>query len=573
MDTIIKLVAAIFMLTALGGYSVAQDVRSTQQNEKMTYLYIQALEENTAGNIEKSINLLQQCISLDPTVAAPQFQLARILSTHKGDPQVINALLSSATELEPSNEWYLAELAHFYLNRNLLEPALSVYQKLADLKPKDAEYNFTLAQLLVENKKLKQAVDVFDKLYSLLGDDMSIFVRRHDILMQLGDNKRALAEINTMIKKVPNDYRYYLILGDFFYKTNKKTKAEKVYLDALKRFPDNGNLHWTLAGLYELNKEKSKFNKHLQKAFMGADLSVDKKLEFLSANLSKDSIPSHVEWDKLIDILVSENANDVMVNDFVGRYYHFQEEYAKAMQYFKVVIEQDPSQKEIWQEYLIYKLNDTTVSEAVLDSLCTQAIEVHPSYPFFYLVKGTINYQMDSLVLAEGLFKKALSYCLVKEDEPIKINILISLSELYYAQKKYDLTFKTFDEILSIDPDNLLILNNYAYYLAEHGDRLPKAESMSEKTILLEPQNPVYLDTYAWVLYKRGKYQEAYHVIRKAIEFLDKESVVYEEHYGYILYELSMYKEALAAWKKALELGSESEDIVEKIEEISLKIE
>ncbi len=58
--------------------------------------------------------------------------------------------------------------------------------------------------------------------------------------------------------------------------------------------------------------------------------------------------------------------------------------------------------------------------------------------------------------------------------------------------------------VLQWKDDNVMALNNYAYYLSEQGKDLHKAESMSYKTIKAEPNNGTYLDTYAWILVYGG---------------------------------------------------------------------
>ena len=89
---------------------------------------------------------------------------------------------------------------------------------------------------------------------------------------------------------------------------------------------------------------------------------------------------------------------------------------------------------------------------------------------------------------------------------------------------------------------------------------------MSRITIIAEPNNPTYLDTYAWILYKSGKNELALEYIEKAIQSEGDEDPDILEHCGDILYALDRKEEALVYWKKALELGSESEELKEKIE-------
>jgi tetratricopeptide (TPR) repeat protein len=85
---------------------------------------------------------------------------------------------------------------------------------------------------------------------------------------------------------------------------------------------------------------------------------------------------------------------------------------------------------------------------------------------------------------------------------------------------------------------------------------------------MAEPDNPTYLDTYAWILHKAGKYELALKYIEKANQSGGDEDPDILEHYGDILYALDRKDEALKYWNKAKDVGSESEELKEKIENL-----
>ena len=77
--------------------------------------------------------------------------------------------------------------------------------------------------------------------------------------------------------------------------------------------------------------------------------------------------------------------------------------------------------------------------------------------------------------------------------------------------------YKAYDHSLRYDPDNAMVLNNYAYFLSLEGRELEKALTMSSRAIALTDNNPTYLDTHAWVLFKLGRTAEAKKVMQQAI--------------------------------------------------------
>ena len=117
--------------------------------------------------------------------------------------------------------------------------------------------------------------------------------------------------------------------------------------------------------------------------------------------------------------------------------------------------------------------------------------------------------------------------------------------------------------MLQLDPANIYVLNNYAYYLSLSERNLDKAEQMSEKTIKIEPESSTYLDTYAWVLYKRKNFEKALIFIEKAYKNGGQDNGEIAEHYADILYCNDKKEQAMDLWRMAINLG-QNRDLIEK---------
>lgn len=90
----------------------------------------------------------------------------------------------------------------------------------------------------------------------------------------------------------------------------------------------------------------------------------------------------------------------------------------------------------------------------------------------------------------------------------------------------------TYEEALYLYPQDVHIMNDFAYRIALFGGDLTRAEQMSAACIKAEPDNPYFLDTYGWILHLRGQNALALFYLRKALEnTLDPEvRAVAEEH-------------------------------------------
>ena len=129
------------------------------------------------------------------------------------------------------------------------------------------------------------------------------------------------------------------------------------------------------------------------------------------------------------------------------------------------------------------------------------------------------------------------------------------LGNTYNELEDYNNSDKSYDLALEYLPENVTVLNNYAYYLSLRGENLEKAKQMSKKTLELFPEEANYLDTYAWILYKMKDYESAKVFMLQAIDLA--ESKTFYNHLSDILTELGELEDAKKYKLKAKEFDSE----------------
>ena len=91
-------------------------------------------------------------------------------------------------------------------------------------------------------------------------------------------------------------------------------------------------------------------------------------------------------------------------------------------------------------------------------------------------------------------------------------------------------SYDYFEKYLVLRPNDVVVLNSYAYRLALDNRELEKAERMSRQTLQSEPDNPYFLDTYAWILHQMGKNREALKYVEKSMQ-RDEPSEEVKEHW------------------------------------------
>jgi len=122
------------------------------------------------------------------------------------------------------------------------------------------------------------------------------------------------------------------------------------------------------------------------------------------------------------------------------------------------------------------------------------------------------------------------------ETDPTDLRFLLFRVELMETLEKAKAVkikelYNAYEQVLILDPNNPMVLNNYAYHLATHGGDLKKAEQMSAITIQEDPNSPVYLDTYGWIMHLQGQEELALFYLNRALWHAKEETKAEIEHH------------------------------------------
>ena len=108
--------------------------------------------------------------------------------------------------------------------------------------------------------------------------------------------------------------------------------------------------------------------------------------------------------------------------------------------------------------------------------------------------------------------------------QPASGNLKVFYANLLLQSDK-EKSFRLYDEILAESPDNYVVLNNYAWELAE-ANRLTEAEQYIEKALKQAPKHPDVLDTYGKVLLKMDKLPDAIKAFEQSLAIRPEHNLV-----------------------------------------------
>jgi tetratricopeptide (TPR) repeat protein len=191
-----------------------------------------------------------------------------------------------------------------------------------------------------------------------------------------------------------------------------------------------------------------------------------------------------------------------------------------------------------------------------------KALELYPLVPEFYYFNGLAQQHQKNNSKAADAF--AMGKELVVDNPVLLKRFYAALGESYNTLKQYEKSDAAFEEALRIDPADVFIMNNYAYYLALRKTKLDSAANLSARANELQPGMASFEDTYAYVLFRQGKHEQALVWMKKAMAHSEVSSDMHE-HMGDILFHLGKTEEAILEWKQAAAIPGASAKVSEKI--------
>ncbi|MDR0995140.1 MAG: tetratricopeptide repeat protein [Tannerella sp.] len=555
--TIVLLVALLF--PALGK---AQGDDAKQQR-KFDYFFYEGLNLRDEGKYDAAFDLFNHCLEMDSTSSALLFELSSFY-LQLNQPQKAVGMLRRAVRYAGNNITYKMALATISRSLGLYDEAAAVYQDLVREYPKKEELNYYLADAYTQAGKFQQAIAAYNALESAMGVNEAISMQKFKLYNDEDKPDSALLEIKKLEEKFPAEARYPILLGDSYLENGDTAKALKAYKQAHAIDPANPLYIVAMANYYDARHDSTAARQELHVALTNPALGVDDKISILSRYLlrlqqNKQSPQTTVP---LFKTLIEQYPENNPLHLMYGRLLLAGGKAADAKAQFQLVTETEPGNADAWQQLLDLAIRAQDAKEIV--RICERCVELFPTAPEYYFYLSIGYYQLNEYAKALGACEKGVKE--VPDDNTALLSTYYSqMGDINHELKNDSAAFANYDKALQYNPDNVLTLNNYAYFLALKNKDLKRAERMSARCIKLEPDNATYLDTYAWIFFMEGNYSLAKFYIENALSKDDTNSPELVEHYGDILFKSGNKEKAIEEWKKAKAMGKKSEVLDKKI--------
>ncbi|MCK9612422.1 MAG: tetratricopeptide repeat protein [Bacteroidales bacterium] len=526
-------------------------------------LFLDGLKEKYLNNFDKALGLFAQCIKQNPNNDAAMYEMASLLfNDGKYDDALV--LIKNAAKKKPDNVWYSLLVAQTFIALRDYDNADKTYKKLTDKFPDKQELYLDWADLLIVKGNYNEAIKIYDITENKFGRQAETTLQKEKLYMQLGKKSKAFSEIESLVEAFPEEIQYQGLLAELYMSNNMPLKALSIYEAIKKTNPEDPYVHLSLADYYRIQNLHEQSIGELKTAFSSKDLDIDSKVKILLSimNLEIDpNDPYQQALPSLAQIVVDSSPEEPKAYSVLGDILFRGKNLSGARDAFRKVVEYDNNKYVVWQQLFIieFLLEDYTA----LASESKKAMELFPEQAETYLYNGLAEMRQGNFSSAINSLTTGKNF--IADDDKQLIKYYTIISECYYKNKNFDLSFESFEKALSIEPNNAYLLNNYSFYLALQNTNLMRAEQLSKRLISLYPENASYQDTYAWVLFRLKKYEEAKAWIEKALAGSNSESATILDHYGDILYKNNLPEQAVEYWEKAKKAGLQTTVIDKKI--------
>jgi tetratricopeptide (TPR) repeat protein len=525
----------------------------SDRDSRYDYILTEALRQKYEGNIDNAVKLFEKCIQEDRSRSVPYYELAQIYSAMGLEEKCLE-YASRAAHLEPGNYWYQLACGSLFTQYQQKDSALVYFQRALKADKNAVEVNSILAGLYAEKGEAQKADSLFRLLdrEGAMTDDM--FLMMISGLINKGDLQEAAKRTEKLIGEQPSEVKYKALLADIYYEEGRKEKSDSIYRKIIEKDPENieNQLMYLLNLVYK--KEYDGITGFLDNVFKSDLIERGKKIAIAERLLSdtayvKENPESLAGSLKILEDVYPGDEEVLALRpglyETAGRTDDAIKRYEELLKIVK------PGYYITERLILLYAEKKEYDKLFSLAAGYSSANNMSILGKVYYAIAAT---ELKKYEIAGTELKKAM--ILAGNNEQIKVQVLSMMGDLKYRMNEADSAYYYYEEALKIAPGEVLVLNNYAYFLAEQGKDLKKALRMIEEVMRLEGDNDTYIDTYAWVLYKMGRNREAFKEMQKIFGKEGERDPEILEHMGYIVKAAGRCGEAISYWKMALEKDS-----------------
>ena len=555
----------IFILGILISSQIMCNAQETDDSQRYDRLFLEAIIEREKGNDAAAFEMLRRCLDIRPDASEAYYYLAHYYLRMKDSDKALSAF-KKASQLEPDNVNYLETLAQMYLQSQDLKSAIETFEQLSKAEPDREDILGMLVELYSNDEsQYPKAIATLGRMEQLDGMSERISYAKAEFYQKMGNGKAAIAEMKKLADQYPNDLNYRSAYADMLLMNNNEKKAIDIYRGILREEPGNSKVLFSMRTYFKGQGNMVAADSMTVNILTASNANTDEKIYLLRQEVmdNENGGSDSTKIIRLFERTINTKDSDPSIGLLYASYMELKKmPKADINRVLEDVLKKAPDNAAARLQLIADAWEKKDFGRVV--TLCSAARQYNPDEMAFYYYQGVALSQQDKTDEALDTFKNGISVINEQSSPDIVSDFYSIMGDLLHEKGEKQQAFAAYDSCLQWKPDNLMCLNNYAYYLSESGGNLIKAEEMSYKTIKAEPQNATYLDTYAWILFRQERYAEAKIYINQTLQCDSDSSAVIVEHAGDIYAKCGDIDKAVELWTAALKKSPDNELLARK---------
>ncbi len=457
----------------------------------------------------------------------PAYQRAMIeLLTNEQKFQEATALANEVLKADPKDSIALelrSALGIHSGDPQQVSMAVKDLQTLVSKNTTNGVYRLQLGRALMAQDQLDQAKTHLEEALRIRPDLLGAKLLLSELLIKKADFTRALGLTDEILSKNPRDMNARLI----------RTSA--------------------LLGLGDRKRAKSE----LEAIVKAIPNSTDAKFQLGFINYSEGNYKDALQiFRDLRDAGDSRGLTGIIETDVA------QHDFTGAAQLVDAELKKDPKRADLRMALASILARSGQFDEAIrnfqmLIAANPKSADYEVKLAETYRLKGDFNAAMDH-------FRKASALA------PTDVLPLSRTAMLLDGVGRRQEAKPIYEQILRIEPDNVLALNNLAFIKAEEGVDLDQALSYAQRAKQRVPQNADISDTLGWIYIKKNLSDDAVRIFRDLVKEKPA-NATYHYHLAMALFQKGDHPTARQECEAALK-NSPSKDEQAKIKELMGKL-
>lgn len=545
---------------------------SADAKSRANALYAEALRDSPGNTPQKAMDQLREVAALDPHFADAQVRLANLLLQ---SGQVDSALtqLTTAAAANPDSLDIQSALGFTQRLRGQNDEALRLCKAVLIKDPTQATAMRVLLEVAADQDDLAGAVLHIEDILKNAGAKApaSSWLTLARLYLEVGHNalnapngdivlKTLLPIYQAAADKSPPEVEALTLLSDTYRDLGRKNEALKTLQQASALEPSNVDILLRCGDLESALNQKTEALQDYEAAY-----ALNPGLTGLREMLGRLYLDHERYTDaaRLLQDALSESPNDPSLVIDLGIAYEGAHQPEQAQACFQRIFSLVTCPPEAYLKLAVFQFQHKEVKQARETLVAAQA---------HFPQSARIRFYTALQLRYEKKYDEALA-CL---DQVRTLAIGPEASVLdpgFYLETVQDLSLAgkenrieaTLHEAMTKYPENADLMNELAYFWADHGRRLPEALALSKRAAQIDPENGPIQDTWGWVYFKMGQAKDALPYLQRAALMTNNDPVVLQ-HVGDAYLKLGLRREAIATWSRALGKDPHNGDLANRID-------